>query len=105
VSSPATELVNTTTGPFLVDPLANELLGQFQGRKNVNLKRLADEIDRNFTDWTVFADRGVAEKNVNVPFQRVGHVIGMKEVQLLDAEIVQPERFYFLPQAGYLRQI
>ena len=27
----------------------------------------------------------------------------MKEVQLLDAEIVQPERLYFLPQAGYLR--
>ena len=55
-------------------------MGQFQRRENVNLKRPADEIDRNFTDWTVFADPGVAEKNVNVPFQRVGHVVGMKEV-------------------------
>ena len=72
--------MSSFTGSFLVDPLADELLGQFQGREDVDLKRLADEIDGNFTDWTIFADSSVAEKNINVPFQRVVHVVGMKEV-------------------------
>ena len=68
------------TGPFVVDPLADELLSEFQGREKVDLKRLADEIDRNFRDWTKFADSSVAEKNINVPSQRVVHVVGLKEV-------------------------
>jgi len=67
-------------GPFLIDPLADELLRQFQGREDVGLKSPADEINRNFTHWTVFADPGIAEKNVNVPFQRVGHIVGMEEI-------------------------
>jgi hypothetical protein len=51
---------NHFTGPFLIDPLADELLRQFQGCKDVSLKSVAYEINRNFTDWTVFADPGVA---------------------------------------------
>ena len=67
-------------GPFLIDPLANEFLRQFQGREDVSLKSPADEINGNFTDRTKFADPGVAEKNVNVPFQCVDHVVRIEEI-------------------------
>jgi hypothetical protein len=57
---------NHLTWPFLVDLLADELLREFQGHEDIGLKGPADEIDRKLTEWAVFADPCVAEKDVNV---------------------------------------
>ena len=98
VSSPATELVNTTLpGRFWPTHLRMNFWANSRGANT-----LISNVWR--TRSTGISQTGPSSpipallKRMSMShFSALATSVRMKEVQLLDAEIVQPKRFYFLP--------
>jgi hypothetical protein len=56
----------TLPGRFSSTYLRMNFRASSRGNEDIGLKGPADEIDRKLTEWAVFADPCVAEKDVNV---------------------------------------
>ena len=61
------------------------------GAKHVDLEVAAHQIDRNLADRARLADAGVVEQDVDVPGLGVRDVVGIEQVELLDAQVLQAE--------------
>ena len=86
------------------NPLLHDALGQRQRQEDVDLVVRADEVDRDLPDRAGLAHAGIVPQHVEVPRLRLRDVVGVGQVEPLDAEVAQAERLGLLAQRRDLRR-
>jgi hypothetical protein len=74
------------------NPVADDLLSERELREHIDFEVVAHDVERDLRYRTAFADSRIVDENVEVPAAGAGHVIGIEQVELLDAKRRERER-------------
>jgi len=63
-------------------------LRQLKRQEDVDLKVPTNEINWNFPDRPSLAHAGIVPKHVDVKVERLGNIIGIRQIETFDSEII-----------------